>query len=71
VRSIRRPRVTTEDECGERLWNAYSANGYVAVHGVVDFRNTFQSGWRAGLQRPEPDPSERLTGKIIFNGNRA
>jgi hypothetical protein len=43
----------------------------VAVHGVVDFRNTFQSGWRAGLQRPEPDPSERLTGKIIFNGNRA
>jgi hypothetical protein len=49
-----------EDEIGATMWAACLTNG-LAGDGEHQFRATFQSGLRAGLKRPAPDPRERLS----------
>lgn len=47
------------DEIGAALWCAALANRSVADDGQRQFVATFNSGLKAGLKRPAPDPRER------------
>lgn len=51
----------TEAEAWSALWAACVANGLIASDGTHQFRRTFYSGWKRGLENPHPGPRERLT----------